>query len=67
MVEAATPPSQQSPTYSSALFPTSMLPPISQLGTMALPTKEMTQRKPEERDELVEIGTILVLLKLAFG
>jgi hypothetical protein len=59
--------SPQSPGYSSALFPTSMLPPISQLGTIIQPTKETAQRKPEERDELLEVGVILALVKLALG
>ena len=64
---AAPMPSPQSPTYSMALFPTSMFPPISQLGTIPQPTKETAQRKPEERDELLEVGAVLALLRLALG
>jgi len=32
-----------------------------------MPTKETAQRKPEERDELLEVGAILALLRLALG
>ena len=61
------PPSAPSTAYSGALFPTSMFPPMSQMGTIPPQVKEGSPKKPEERDELVEVGTILALLKLAFG
>jgi len=57
----------QTPTYAQALFPLPMFPPMS-YGTYAAPTpREPREKKPEDRDELVEVGAIVALLKLAFG
>jgi len=63
---APTPPVQQQ-TYTPALFPMPMFPSLSQMGSTPQPVKEPAQAKQEARDELVEVGTILALLKLAFG
>jgi len=57
----------QPQTYSPALFPTSMFPSISQVGTQPQPPREAAPAKPSERDELVEAGAILVLLRLLSG
>ena len=57
-------------TYSPALFPSPMLPSLSQVPGLASaqPPKEASAMKQEgSRDELVEMGAILALLKLAFG
>ena len=51
---------------SSALFPTTMFPSLSQMGTSpAEPSQPPAKNEP--KDDLVEVGTILVLLKLVFG
>ena len=65
---AAIPPPTQPQTYSPALFPSSFMPTLSQMGTYPQMTREpQGPKKQEERDELVEVGSILVLLKLVFG
>ena len=55
------------PIYSSALFPTPMFPTLSLPSPMAQPVKETQAVKAQEKDELVEVGAILALLKVAFG
>lgn len=68
MSMAATPPPTQPQTYSPALFPSSFMPTLSQMGTYPQMAREpQGPKKQDERDELVEVGTILVLLKLVFG
>ena len=59
------PPQQQA--YSSAVFPTVMLPSLFPMAAPAQPVREMARGKMEERDELVEVGAILAMLKLVFG
>jgi len=53
--------------YSSALFPSPILPALSQITPVPRPTKEKEQQNQGERDELVEVGTMLALLKLILG
>jgi hypothetical protein len=53
--------------YSGALFPTQMFPSLTQIGTSAQQEMAPATGKQEGRDELVEYGAILALLKLAFG
>ncbi len=73
MPEAAKPmsppmqPAYAPATYSGALFPTPILPALSRMDTMAMPTKEAAQKKSDDRDELVEVGAVLALLRLALG
>jgi hypothetical protein len=70
MPTTAPPPVVMMPqSYSPALFPTPLMPSLSQMG-MGYATqmaKETPPTRPEGRDELVEVGTLLALLKLAFG
>ncbi len=53
--------------YSAALFPNPLLPPMSQLGTFSIPAQAVPQKKQDDRDELVEVGTMLAILKLVLG
>jgi hypothetical protein len=41
-----------------------MFPTLSLVGSAVQPSKAPQAARPEERDELVEVGTILALLKL---
>lgn len=59
-------PAPSQPTYPAALFPTAMFPSLSTMGSTPQ-AKETAPAKQEGRDELVEVGAILALLKLAFG
>jgi hypothetical protein len=63
--------SEQQPTfYAPALFPTPMFPSLFGMTTAQAPTtpmKESEHKKPQEQDELIEVGALLALLKLAFG
>lgn len=61
------PSAEQPVTYSPSLFPTSMFPAHTQLGTSPQPIRETGAVKPAERDELLEVGTMLILLRLALG
>jgi hypothetical protein len=51
----------------SALFPMAMFPSLSQMGTTPAPASQPPSGKPESKDELIEVGTLLALLKLVFG
>ncbi len=62
-----TPTPIQTQTYSPSLFPKSIFPSNVQVGTSPQPVHESAAPKPAERDELLEIGTILALLRLALG
>ena len=54
--------------YSPALFPTSMFPNLTLQASMpAAVAEKPTQKQPVEKDEILEVGTILALLKLALG
>jgi len=53
--------------YSGALFPSPILPALSQITPVPRPTKEKEQQNQGERDELVEVGTMLALLKIILG
>jgi Na+-transporting methylmalonyl-CoA/oxaloacetate decarboxylase gamma subunit len=59
--------STSTPTYSPALFPTSIFPSMSQVTKYGQPPTPTNPPKSEERDELLEIGAILAILKIAFG
>ena len=63
---ATAPAAQQSQMYTPILFPTSMFPSLSSYSTPPPPAKA-TGAKHDERDELVETGAILVILKLLLG
>lgn len=60
------PPPTQTQTYAPALFPMPMFPSLSQMGTVARPVEPVPQ-KQGERDELIEVGAMLALMKLALG
>jgi len=62
-----TPPAGTPVSYSPALFPTPLLMPVSQLSTFPQAVKEPPPQKQGERDELLEAGAILALLKLVFS
>ena len=64
---AAAQPTMQVQSYSPALFPSSMFPSLAGMGSTPLAAKEAATPKPDGRDELVEVGTMLALLKLVFG
>jgi hypothetical protein len=53
--------------YSPPLFPSPIVPTLNSTGVTIQQGKEPVAQKPGEKDELVEIGTILALLKLALG
>jgi hypothetical protein len=53
--------------YGSALFPTSLFPSLSSYVSPPQKQPEAAANKPAERDELIEVGAILFLLKLALG
>jgi len=65
MVSAS--PATQPQSYAPALFPSSMFPALSGMGSTLPAAKEAPAPKSEGRDELVEVGTMLALLKLVFG
>jgi hypothetical protein len=54
------------PTYGVPLFPTSMFPSLT-MTPAPQASQEATAEKPTQRDELLEIGAILALLRFAFG
>ena len=56
-----------SSTFAPALFPTSMFPFLSQTVYRPEPTRETAEEKVNQRDDVLEIGTILALLRLALG
>ena len=63
----AAPTATQAQGYSPALFPSSMFPSLAGMGGTPTAAKETPATKPEGRDELIEVGTMLVILKLVFG
>jgi hypothetical protein len=54
-------------TYSPPLFPMPIIPALSPVGYIPGQPKGTSSQKQGEGDELVEVGAILVLLKLALG
>jgi len=59
------PPSQ--PIFSAPLFPTSIFPSASQQMPTAQALKETRSESPASRDEVLELGALLALMKLVFG
>jgi len=53
--------------YSPSLFPSPFFPSMSAMGSAQQPAKPLQETKHEERDELVEVGALLAVLKLVFG
>jgi len=64
---AAVQPAMQAQSYTPALFPSPMFPSLAGMGSTPPAAKEAPTPKPDGRDELVEVGTMLALLKLVFG
>ena len=60
-------PSSQMLPYSPALFPGSIFPPVYAPGTQVSPPASTEAKKSPERDDLVEAGAVLLLLKLFLG
>jgi hypothetical protein len=59
---------QQAGGYAPALFPTTMFPSLSGMtGTQPPPPKEREHAKSREQDEVLEVGGLLVLLRLLSG
>lgn len=59
---------QQAGGYTPALFPTTMFPSLSGMtGTQPPLPKEREHAKPREQDEVLEVGGLLVLLRLLSG
>ena len=56
-----------SPTFSQALFPNAIFPSLSLVGGSPQATAPGPSAKSAERDELLEFGAILALLKIALG
>ena len=54
-------------TYSPALFPGSIFPPVYNLSVQTPLPAGPEAKKTSERDDLVEVGTLLVFLKLFLG
>jgi len=59
------PPSQ--PSFSAPLFPTNIFPSTSQQMPTAQVLKEARSESPAPRDEVLELGALLTLMKLIFG
>jgi hypothetical protein len=55
------------PSFSAPLFPTSIFPSASQQAPTAQGLKETKSEIPVSRDEVIELGALLVLMKLIFG
>jgi hypothetical protein len=64
-VAPAPPPQPQG--YSAALFPAQMFPTLNPIIQPVQMAKEASIAKHEGKDELVEVGTMLALLKLVLG
>jgi hypothetical protein len=65
---ASIPPSPISqPSFSAPLFPTSIFPIASQQMPTTQALKETKSGSPGSRDEVLELGAILTLMKLIFG
>lgn len=65
-----TPSQQQTGTfqpYSPALFPNSIFPSLSSYVNVPPQQAEAAAKKPSERDELIETGAMLALMKLLLG
>lgn len=62
---APLPPSQ--PSFSAPLFPTSIFPSTSQQLPTGQALKEARSEAPDSRDEVLELGALLALMKLVFG
>jgi len=67
MPMVASPPPPQTQGYSAALFPTQMFPTLNPMIQPVQSTKETSAAKQEGKDELLEVGTMLALLKLILG
>ncbi len=59
-------PGSSYPAYSPALFPNSIFPPVSSMGS-SQPMEPEAATKPAQRDELVEAGAIIALLRILLG
>lgn len=64
---SSTPSPMQPISYAPALFPSTMFPSLSTMGSTGPPAMVPQEAKREGRDELVEVGAMLALLKLVFG
>jgi hypothetical protein len=61
------PPPPSQPSFSAPLFPTSIFPTLSQQMPAAQALKEPRSEPPASRDEVLELGGLLALVKLIFG
>jgi len=59
--------SAQQVMYTPPLFPGPIIPSLSTMGGMYAQSKPPQEEKHEGRDELLEVGTMLAILKLVFG
>jgi len=53
--------------HTPALFPLPLLPAMSVMGSAPQPAKSPQETRNEGRDELVEVGALLAVLKIIFG
>jgi len=53
--------------YSPALFPSPLIPSMSTMGSSPPPAKVPPESRHDGRDELVEVGAVLAILKIIFG
>jgi hypothetical protein len=58
---------QPQPTYSAALFPNVMFPSLSTALPSIQRPKESAEQSSTQRDELLEVGALLTLLRLVLG
>jgi hypothetical protein len=66
MVTAASQVRQQ-PTFSPALFPNPIFPTLSKIPLSTVAPREAEKQPTEQREELLEFGALIALLRLAFG
>ena len=59
--------SAQPVSYSPALFPSPLLPSMSTMGSAPPPAKSQQESRHDGRDELVEVGALVAILKIIFG
>jgi hypothetical protein len=60
-------PSFSAPLFPTSIFPISVVPSASQQIPSAQAVKEARSEAPSSRDEVLELGALLALIKLAFG
>lgn len=60
-------PAAPTPAYAVALFPTSMFPSLGQGVQGPKPQAAVPAAEPKEKDELLEMGALLAILRIALS